>query len=140
MRHQARAVRVDREPSGVSVLNREEIRLEHEQAHRSTNIWMFKGGTGTYLRAVTLPQCIRYSDRERRPLRVQAEIIDPTNQTLCEYYASLLHSRPDGIGDPWTSGRTRNEAYATVLAASWYQQRHRILSIEVALSSTVPTF
>lgn len=140
MRHQAREVRAEPQPRGVSVLNREEIRSEHEQAHRITNIWMFKGGTGTYLRAVTLPQCIHYSSRERRPLRVQAEIIDPTNQVLCEYYASLLHSRPDGIGDPWTARRTRNEAYATVLAAGWYQQRFPILSIEVALSTTVPTF
>jgi hypothetical protein len=140
MRHQARAERADREPSGVRILNRDEIRQEHEQARQQTSFWVFKGGTGTYLRAVTLPRCIENAHREHRPLRVQVEIIDPTNQAVCEYYASLLHARPDGIAEPWTPQRTRNESYATILAASWYQQRHTILRVEVALSATVPSF
>jgi hypothetical protein len=140
LRHQARADRADGESRCVRILNRDEFRHERQEAHKHSSVWMFKGGTGTYLRAVTLPECVQNADRERRALRVQVEIIDPTNRALCEYYASLRQSRPDGTGEPWTPGRTRNEAYATILAASWYQQRYTILRIEVALSATVPTF
>jgi hypothetical protein len=140
MRHQAHTDRPEWESGGVRILNRDEIRHEHEKARRRTTIWMFKGGTGTYLRAVTLPQCIENADREHRSLRVQVEIIDPTNKALCEYYADLRKTRPDGTGEPWTPDRTRHEGYAMVLAARWYQQRYTILRIEVALSATVPTF
>jgi hypothetical protein len=143
MRHQGRADRADRadrESVGVRILNRDEVRHEHQEAHKHTSIWMFKGGTGTYLRAVTLPSCVQNAHREQRSLRVQAEIIDPTNRKLCEYYSDLRQFRPDLTGELWTPERTRNEGYATILAASWYQQRFTILRIEVALSATVPTF
>jgi hypothetical protein len=36
--------------------------------------------------------------------------------------------------------RTRKEAYATVLAACWYQRRFSFLTIEVGLSSMMTTF
>jgi hypothetical protein len=141
LRHQPRTERADRESGAVRVLNEDEMRRELEEARKHTDVWIFKGGTGTYLRAVTIPQCAQNADREHRSLKVQVEIIDPTNRDLCEYYSGLRDSRPDRTGEPWTAERTRNEAYATVLAASWYQQRYQLcLGIEVALSATVPVF
>src|SRR5947209_2716496 len=89
MRHQGRADRAERESGGVRILNGDEVRHEHQEAHKHTSIWMFKGGTGTYLRAVTLRSCVENAHRERRYLQIQAEIIDPTNWKLCEYYSNL---------------------------------------------------
>jgi hypothetical protein len=121
----------------VRLLNSVEIRRELEEARRRTNHWMFKGGTGTYLRAVTFPQCIGTADRERRHLRIQAEILDPTNDAGCRHYASRRRNTPDSTGERWTPERVRMESYATILAACWYLQRYASVQIEVALSATV---
>ena len=40
-------------PSAVRLLNGLEVSQEHAEARRATEQWIFKGGTGTYLRAVT---------------------------------------------------------------------------------------
>jgi hypothetical protein len=141
LRERRRAEVAGGESQGVRLLNSVEIRRELEEARRRTNQWMFRGGTGTYLRAVTLPQCVGAADRERRHLRIQAEIIDPTNDVLCRRYASYRHTTPDSTGERWTPDRARNESYATILAACWYRQRYTtVVQIEVALSATVSTF
>lgn len=108
-----------------------------------TDLWMFKGGTGTYTRAVTLPECIQQARENGRALTVRLEILDPTNGTLCEHYAgfqqSVSHTR-DGTGEMWTIARTQKESFATILAACWHRQRYRLLTAEVGLSSTISTF
>ena len=75
--------------------------------------------------------------------RAQVEIIDPTDESVCETYTRFrrsLSTRPDGTGEPWTLDRTRKEAFATILAACWYHQRYTFLRIEVALSQVMSTF
>ncbi|WP_432100346.1 hypothetical protein [Streptomyces sp. WAC 04229] len=112
-------------------------------ARRHTDRWLFKGGTGTYTRAVTLPVCVRSARMERRALLVRLEIVDPTDSALCEQYAryrASLAAGPDGTGDTWSTDRTRKESFATVLAACWYQQHYRLLDIGVGLASTMSTF
>lgn len=113
------------------------------EARVHTDRWMFKGGTGTYTRAVTLPRCVEESRRERRALAVWLEIIDPTDEALCEQYAryrSSLSKEPDGTGETWTSDRTRKESFATVLAACWHKQIFQLLDISLGLSGTMSTF
>jgi hypothetical protein len=139
LRERRRAELAGGESQGVRLLNNVEIRGELEEARRRTNQWMFKGGTGTYLRAVTLPQCIGTADRERRHMRIQAEIVDPTNDVVCNHYASYRRA-PDSTGELWTPARVRSESYATILAACWYLQRYSTVQIDVALSATVSTF
>ncbi|MBV8541515.1 MAG: hypothetical protein JO063_05265 [Pseudonocardiales bacterium] len=129
--------------SAVRQLSSAEVSQEHAEAHRHTEQWIFKGGTGTYLRAVTLKECIKHARKEHRPLRMRLEIIDPTNETLCTAYAqfrSALAAGPDGTGEIWTFERTRKEAFATILAACWYRQRFPFLTIEVGLSEMMTTF
>lgn len=114
-------------------------------ARQHTDRWVFKGGTGTYTRAVTLPLCLKSAGQDRRSLRVRLEIVDPTNVALCERYAnyrsSISQDRPDGTGEVWTLDRTRKESFATVLAACWYKRTHRqLLDIQVGLASTVSMF
>jgi hypothetical protein len=130
--------------AAVKALKGADIDREHEEARRRTDRWMFKGGTGTYTRAMTLPLCAENARRERRSLQVQLEILDPTNVALCERYARYRMSRspgPDGTGEPWTTDRTQKESFATVLAASWYQQEfQQLLDIKVGLTSTMSIF
>jgi hypothetical protein len=130
-------------PKYSTPLSSLEVSQEHAEARRHTEQWTFKGGTGTYLRAVTLKECLRHARLEQRPLRMQLEIIDPTNETLCRAYAefrSSLADGPDGTGETWTFERTRKEAFATILAACWYRQRFPFLTVEVGLSDMMTTF
>jgi hypothetical protein len=127
----------------IQVVPGAEIAHWHAQARRKTDRWVFKGGTGTYLRAVTLPECLKSARDERRPLKVQFEIIDPTKAELCGRYAafrSSLAPGPDATGEAWTLDRTRKEAFATILAACWYQQQYTLLEFAGGLSSTMSTF
>ncbi|WP_433633195.1 hypothetical protein [Nocardia sp. CA-120079] len=120
-----------------------EIGHAHMLARRGTEQWLFKGGTGTYLRAVTLRECVENARREQRPLRIQVEVLDPTNELLCKIYAQFrcsLVPEADRTGELWTTERTRKESLATVLAACWYRQRFTFLTIDVGLSMVMTTF
>jgi hypothetical protein len=109
-------------------------------ARRDTDRWVFKGGAGTSVRAVDLPRCVEIARQEARPLRVQIDVLDPTDEVLCAEYARFR-----GLGDAatdgtWTAERVRKEVCATILAACSYRQRYRnVLTIEVAVSRTMST-
>lgn len=123
--------------------SRQEIAQAHAEARKDTTRWSFKGGTGTYLRAVTLPECVAAARRVKRHLTVRVEVIDPTNAEVCETYAHYrrsLSDTPDGTGETWTTDRVRKESYATILAAFWHRQRYGLLDIGVGLSETMTTF
>ncbi|GGU20362.1 hypothetical protein [Streptomyces lavendofoliae] len=119
-----------------------EVREALREARQGTNLWYFKGGTGTYLRAVTLPQCVRAAKENRSQLNVKIEILNPADERACNAYAQFRRmfsgSRPNNA-DLWTADRTRKESYATVLAACWFRMQLSTLDISVHLSSTVPT-
>jgi hypothetical protein len=132
-----------RHVSMVQVVPGEEIAHLHTMARVKTERWVFKGGTGTYLRAVTLPACVDSARKEHRPIEVQFEIIDPTDRDLCARYAafrSSLEPGPDGAGEYWTLDRTRKEAFATILAACWHRQHFTPLKISGGLSAVMTTF
>jgi hypothetical protein len=65
----------------------------NNEAHREASQWIFKGGTGSHPRAVTLRACVESAREANRPMRMKIEIIDPTDKQLCrryeEYRASL---------------------------------------------------
>ncbi|XVQ13903.1 hypothetical protein ACQP1W_15590 [Spirillospora sp. CA-255316] len=130
------------ETSVVRVISGAQVGQVLEEARRSTDRWFFKGGTGTYIRAKTLPECVAAARRERRTLLFRLEIIDPTSVGVCEDYARHRRSvaeGPDATGEPWTLERTRKEAYATILAACWHKQRFGMLDIDIGLSRTMTT-
>lgn len=127
--------------SMVRVLHGNEVGQALAEARRHTDRWYFKGGTGTYTRAVTLPECLEHARRRNATLQFAVEIIDPTDEAVCERYAQFRRSlAPDAPGERWTVDRTRKESYATVLAACWHRQRSGLLTIEVRLSAHLTTF
>jgi hypothetical protein len=129
--------------SMVQVLPGAEITQAHAWARIGTDRWVFKGATGQYLRAVTLPDCVQAARAGNRTIKVQFEIIDPTNRELCARYALFrdsLEPGPDRSGEVWTVDRTRKEAFATILAACWYRQNYTFLDIAGGLSQVVTTF
>jgi hypothetical protein len=131
------------EGSVVQVLNGVEVAPTLEEARKTTDRWIYKGGTGTFIRAVTLPECVGFARRDRRALLVRLEILDPTNEDVCDTYARFRRSaldQPDSGGELWTLERTRKESFATILAACWHRQRFQLLDIDIGLSSAMTTF
>lgn len=130
------------ESSAVQVLSGAEVAPALAEARRGTDRWIYKGGTGTYIRAVTLPECVNLASRASRALLVRLEIIDPSHEEVCDTYARFRRSTPGAAHgtEPWTLERTRKEAYATILAACWHRQRYRLLDIDIGLSATMTTF
>ncbi|MFC4150155.1 hypothetical protein ACFO0M_28200 [Micromonospora mangrovi] len=127
--------------SMVRVLSGTEVGQALADARRHTDRWAFKGGTGTFTRAVTLPECLEQARRRNATLRFDIEIIDPTDEEVCERYARFRRSlAPDAPGERWTVDRTRKESFATVLAACWHLQRSGLLTIDVRLATRMTTF
>lgn len=129
--------------AAIQVLHGNEIGELLAKARRETTAWTFRGGTGTYTRIVTLPDCVAHARKGRRVLQVRIEILDPTQPAVCEEYAALyrrLATGPEDDASTWTGDATRRESYATVLAACWYKQRYAPLRIELGLTSAISTF
>jgi hypothetical protein len=122
----------------VRVLSGPELSRKFADARRNTDRWIFRGGTGTYIRAATLPECVANARRDRRTLQMRLEIIDPTDEAVCASYVRFRHSL-EGDQSAWTMERTQRESYATIVAACWYRQRYELLDIEVGLSRVMPT-
>jgi hypothetical protein len=129
--------------SAVRVLTGKAIEAALHEAMRDTSIWIFKGGTGTFTRQVTLPNCVQNALHHRRELRAYIEILDPSDLSLCEQYVRLYQALAESPADnemSWDADGTRRELYATVLAACWYRKRYRpLVQVEIRLSQAIST-
>ncbi|MFD3515135.1 hypothetical protein [Streptomyces sp. NPDC058657] len=127
----------------VSSLIGAEVGEALREARQRTHLWYFKGGTGTYLRAVTLPSCVNTAKVQRSQLNIKIDIVNPGDTQACAAYARFRqmfagqHNAAEAA--QWTTDRVRKEAYATVLAACCYRQQLATLEIAVHLSSVVST-
>ena len=134
--------RVEEQVGASNVVQR--VRPPHigrrlEAACTTTRHYRFKGGTGTYLRAETLPRLVRRP--KVRPI-IWIETLAPDDVELCERYGNYRHDLVESNGDaavtPQTTEEVRVEAYATVIAAAWYS-RNRNIAVNLGLSSTMST-
>ncbi|MGC4957047.1 hypothetical protein ACLQ2P_27910 [Actinomadura citrea] len=122
----------------VRVISGTECNRVLTEARRTTDRWVFRGGTGAFIRAVTLPECVATARPLRRRLDFRLEILDPMDPDLCREYVRLhqrLATDSDSPEQTWTVEETRRELFATILAAAWHQQRYELLDIDVRLSS-----
>ncbi|WP_433564110.1 hypothetical protein ACQP1O_01265 [Nocardia sp. CA-151230] len=143
LRDRNRTSRLVRELAAVRLLHGAEIDQAHAQARRDTDNWIYKGGTGTYLRAVTLPYFLGRARDESHLLNLRVEVLDPGNEQLCladAQYRNSLQPQGDASGRPWTADRIRKQSYATALACAWYRQQSEFLTVELGLSSTLSTY
>jgi hypothetical protein len=130
--------------STVKILAGAETTRALTASRQATDLLIFKGATGTFTRAVALPECITVARRERKPLRARIEIFDPCNIQLLHSYVELYKSFAEGQDEAqksWTVEGTQQEILATILAACWHKERLKLLlDIEVFLSSALTTF
>jgi hypothetical protein len=129
--------------AAVRLVHGAEVDRMNNEAHRDAGQWIFKGGTGSHLRTVTLRACVESAREANRPMRMQVEIIDPTDEQLCRRYAEYrgsLRSGSDGDRAENAPETTARNAFATVLAICWYRQRFVLLQPDVGLSKVMTTF
>jgi hypothetical protein len=104
--------------------------------------WMFCGGTGTYMRSVTLPALAESSQKNNGIINLNIQVIDPREDALCASYARQRHTAdvwPDS-DSPWTQDLVQKAVYATILAACWYSDHYGLLKIKLGLTSSWSNF
>ncbi|HEY3466513.1 MAG TPA: hypothetical protein VGL47_15365 [Amycolatopsis sp.] len=115
-----------------------------ETAMLTADMWQFRGGTGSFTRAWTLPALATRARESSTGThwRVQLQILDPQNPTRCreyaEYRAKLSRRRGSTVEPTWTTEYVQTSCLATIFAAQWHQQ-HEFLVIEVRLRSEFST-
>lgn len=128
---------------GAQPIEPKMIKIYLEQAMRDTEYWYFRGGTGTYLKAVTLPNLARFARQRGTRCKVTIDILDPTNIELCELYSRYRNSMASALNmgnDPWTSSRVRTELYATILLVCMLKADEPLLNISIGLSQEMSIF
>jgi hypothetical protein len=123
----------------VKVLNGLEISRALAESRSTTGHWEFKGGTGTYTRAVTLPKMAQAARDARKQHVIRLEVLDPSDLELCTQYADFFRGLATGDDSEagWTGEGTRLEVLATVLAACRYQKQASLLDVHVHLSTSM---
>jgi hypothetical protein len=119
-------------------------RQAFESAIRTADMWQFRGGTGSFARAWTLPLMAARARENSTGThwRIQLQILDPQNINRCLQYAQYrakLSRESDGtLQIAWTTEYVQMGCLATIFAAHWYQQ-HEFLTIEMRLRSEFST-
>jgi hypothetical protein len=123
------------EPRHVTALMRE--------AMTDTKEWRFRGGTGSFLKAETLPALANAARRLKRRIRVTAEIINPVDRGACEAYASYrrsLSAASDSGDAVWSAHRVAVNCLSTVLTGCVYRHEQPLIELEIGLTSRFSTF
>jgi hypothetical protein len=122
------------EPKQIPILLRDAI--------PKTERWSFRGGTGRYTRAVTLPTMAEYTRSTRSTKELHIQLINPIDVKLCEKYADYKRSLQgeNKNADPWTMTRVRTEIYATILKAIWTVYEFPLLRLQVTLLNSFSSF
>lgn len=111
-------------------------------AARSTEKWWFRGGTGRYLRAVTLPELLKTAQHSSSRRELNVQLIDPTNLSICREYASYrasLRSAKESASE-WTQDQVRSEIYATILSLFRVARENSLLQIELTVLASFSSF
>lgn len=143
LRDRTLAAKAIADAAAVRLVHGSEVSRLTTAARRDAVQWIFKGGTGSHLRAVTLRQCVDAARSANRTVRIQVEIIDPTDEQLCRRYAQYrasLRNASARTEDRPTGEAMARSAFATILAVSWYRQRFVLLQPTIGLSPVMTTF
>jgi len=132
------------EDQDVLAVDDGKLRHELELAREKSHMWHFKGGTGTYTRARTIPDMAKIA-RRTGPREIRIEILDPFDDRVCEAYSSYRRglgadSKASDVPSAWTKTRVKRELFATIIAAYLYQLTEPQISIFIGLSGSVSAF
>lgn len=128
--------------ANMSTVDPKEISILLRAAIEPTEKWWFRGGTGRYLRAMTLPEMGKLTRDKSSGKELHVQLIDPRNEFLCEQYANYrrgLHSAK-AEEQQWTVDRVRIEVYATILSLFVKAGEYPLLNIHLTLLPLFSSF
>ena len=124
--------------ANIAIVNPKDISDLLASALIDSNEWWFRGGTGRYLRAVTLPTMAERSRSSSSIKRLHVQILDPANRSSCELYATYRRGVRSSVSEgQWTLERVRAEICATLLVILIKTSQYPLLHVDVTL---MPTF
>ena len=130
-------------PSGsdakeLSLVDPGEISRLLRTAAQTSRSWFFSGGSGRFLRATTLPALLKTARDQHVAVTLRAILYDPTNEQLCERYATYRRDSAKELGESiWTVEKVRVEILATLFELYRARQMTDALDLDVALSETM---
>lgn len=127
----------------VAALPQSKIANSVISAAANTRTWHYKGGTGTFFKAATLPVLARTSARNSSIIHVTAQINDPRSPSLCQSYAEMQwrnkgDSPIKGVG--WTADLARRQSLATILSVFIYAEEESRLRFSIFLCKQISHF
>jgi hypothetical protein len=113
-----------------------------EDAMRTTEVWWFRGATGRYLRAVTLPRIADVARRSSSTKEINIQILNPDSESICRQYALYRRSLGSAVNERsnWTYERVRAELYATLLKICIVRVQEPMLRFTVSLANSFSSF
>jgi hypothetical protein len=113
--------------------------FEKERNH--TEIWYFSGGLGRYTRSKTIPELSRISKNSNQHKTLKIQVIDPTNETVCNKYASYRNSLKSSNKNPnkWTKTYVRQEITSTIILAMLFKSTNPLLDLFICLKNNFST-
>lgn len=108
---------------------------------RVTDYW-YKGNTGRYFRAVTLPKLAEQARSENITKHIRLIILDPRNIEVCKTHASFRQKLKSAEKDKqrWTEQRVQLELNSVIVSAYAWKAKEPLLDIDVALIEVVSFF
>jgi hypothetical protein len=128
--------------ANMNVVDPKEISMLLGAAIQETEKWWFRGGTGRYLRAVTLPKMAETTRSTSSTKELHAQLIDPMDLSICQEYAIYRSGLRSASGDSerWTQERVRKEIYATLLSLFLKAKEYPLLRIQITLLPSFSSF
>jgi hypothetical protein len=100
--------------------------------------WLFRGGSGRFLRSGTLPELGNIRNRE---VPVMIQVLDPRDEFLCTKYAEYRSVQRGAVirrPDEGDMRKIQADLLASIYAAAWYSARTRIEASVTLLRTISP--
>ena len=128
--------------ANMTVVEPKEISSLLVSAIHQTEKWWFRGGTGRYLRAETLPKLAESTRNTSSTRELHVQLIDPLHVAACEGYALYRTGLRSATADNerWTRDRVQREICATLLSLFLKTKQYPLLRVEITLLPSFSSF
>ena len=119
-----------------SIVDSNMLKEYFPKARLDTDFWYFSGGTGRYMRAVTIPEISQTSEKLNSHKNIKINLLDPSDGNLCKSYAEFRSSLKSGKKtNTWSLKYARREIISTICSAVIYKSKNQLLDISIFLKN-----
>lgn len=126
--------------SQLEIVEPKQISPLLKEAAATSKFWIFKGASGRYTRAVTLPVLAEAARVEGIGRDITVCILNPKNDRLCAAYATYRRSLRSGSTTSWSQQVVQEEVLATAVLILKYQFSEPLLRIHLFFIDSFSAF